>query len=52
LNPILFIAGEINRTTNAGRKDIRNANAPLLNNPFSVALDTQLTAYVAEAFNS
>ncbi len=47
-----FPVGETNGVTIVGTTGISGNNSTLLNNPFSVALDSQLHLYVADAFNS
>jgi DNA-binding beta-propeller fold protein YncE len=49
---LFFPVGQTNGIIIAGITGISGANSTLLNRPFSVAFDSQLNLYVADAFNS
>lgn len=48
---ILFMAGQTNGTTTAGMSGTSGSSLSLLNNPFWVSLDTQLSLYVSDRNN-
>ena len=47
-----FLAGQLNGTTIAGTTGVSGNTATLFDNPYGVALDSQLNLYVSDRFNN